>query len=350
MRKAIAVLLALLLIPAIPTAEAESNLLEVGIVDTIDGRFIHTSFSSSSTMITLTTTGNLSEHFWGSGELITQWSIELNTTANSATPDATGLQIAVAHTGGVYIVNTELKIVTSEYNTSNSVDAVAWDSEGDLWFGFYGGERRAKEFDSLEETGETTEAHNTAMTAMTIISQDRMNDLALLKIKEKTRIKKFANFRNKSVVLGEKVVAMGYPYGKTVSSEIKLTSGSVSSLSGLGDEFTRMQIDAALQPGNSGGPLFDKAGNVIGVAVAKASLWAFLEAFGTLPENVNFGIKPSVVKTFLDSNNIRYKTTNYSRDIGTEKIAKKGSDSTVYIQCLIRKDKLAKINKQREKN
>ena len=174
MRKAIAVLLALLLIPAIPTAEAESNLLEVGFVDTIDGRFIHTSFSSSSTMITLTTTGNLSEHFWGSGELITQWSIELNTTANSATPDATGLQIAVAHTGGVYIVNTELKIVTTEYNTSNSVDAVAWDSEGDLWFGFYGGERRAKEFDSLEETGETTEAHNTAMTAMTIISQDRI--------------------------------------------------------------------------------------------------------------------------------------------------------------------------------
>ena len=151
-------------------------------------------------------------------------------------------------------------------------------------------------------------------------------------------------------VLGEKVVAMGYPYGKTVSSEIKLTSGSVSSLSGLGDEFTRMQIDAALQPGNSGGPLFDKAGNVIGVAVAKASLWAFLEAFGTLPENVNFGIKPSVVKTFLDSNNIRYTTKNYSRDIGTEKIAEKGSDNTVYIECLIRKDKLTKINKQREKN
>ena len=174
MRKAIAVLLALLLIPAIPTAEAESSLLEVGIVDTIDGRFIHTSFSSSSTMLTLTTTGNLSEHFWGSGELITQWSIELNTTANSATPDATGLQIAVAHTGGVYIINTELKIVTSQYNTSNSVDTVAWDSEGDLWFGFYGGERRAKEFDAIEETGETTEAHNTAMTAMTIISQDRI--------------------------------------------------------------------------------------------------------------------------------------------------------------------------------
>ena len=57
-----------------------------------------------------------------------------------------------------------------------------------------------------------------------------------------------------------------------------------------------------------------------------------------------------MVKTFLDSNNIRYTTKNYSRDIGTEKIAEKGSDSTVYIECLIRKDKLTKINKQKEKN
>ena len=174
MRKVIAVLLVALLIPAMPVVDADSNLLEVGVTDTIDGRFIHTSFSSSSTLLTLTTSGNLSEHFWGSGELITQWSIELNTTANSATPDATGIQVAVAHTGGVYIVNTGLRIVTMQYNTSNSVDYVVWDSEGDLWFGFYGGERNAKEYDSSSPTGQSTEAHNTAMTAMTIISEDRI--------------------------------------------------------------------------------------------------------------------------------------------------------------------------------
>ena len=174
MRKTIAFVLAILLIPVIPSAQAESNLLDVGITDSVDGRFVHTSFSSSSTLITLTSTGNLSEHFWGSGELITQWSIELNISANSATPDSTGLQIAVSHTDGVYVINTELRVVSASYNTTSSVDYVVWDTEGELWLGFFGGERKAKEFDGVDFTGFATPSHNTAMTAMTIISDNRI--------------------------------------------------------------------------------------------------------------------------------------------------------------------------------
>ncbi|MAI04125.1 MAG: hypothetical protein CMA07_00245, partial [Euryarchaeota archaeon] len=174
MRKAIAVILAFLLLPILTDVEAESNLIDVGTIDTIDGRFVHTSFSSSSTIITLTTDGNLSEHFWGSGELITQWSIELNISANSANLDSTGLQVAVAHTGGVYVINTQSRTITSDFSSNNSVDYVQWDSEGDMWYGFFGGERRAKEFNNGVETGDGTQSHNTAMTSMTIISQDRI--------------------------------------------------------------------------------------------------------------------------------------------------------------------------------
>jgi len=174
MRKAIAVILAFLLLPILTDVEAESNLIDVGIIDTVDGRFVHTSFSSSSTIITLTTDGNLSEHFWGSGELITQWSIELNISANSANLDSTGLQVAVAHTGGVYVINTQSRTITSDFSSNNSVDYVKWDSEGDMWYGFFGGDRRAKEFSNGVETGVDTQSHNTAMTSMTIISQDRI--------------------------------------------------------------------------------------------------------------------------------------------------------------------------------
>jgi len=82
--------------------------------------------------------------------------------------------VAVAHTEGVFVINTESRTITSYYNISNSVDEVHWDSEGDMWYGFYGGERRAKEYRNGNLTGEQTEQHFTAMTAMDIISGDRI--------------------------------------------------------------------------------------------------------------------------------------------------------------------------------
>ena len=167
-------ILAVLILPSIPSVNAENNLLEVGVIENIDGRYVAATFTSESTLMTVTKTGNLSEHFWGNGELITQWSIELNTTVNSATLDSTGLQIAVAHSDGVLVINTESRIISSYYNYSNSVDVVHWDSEGDMWYGFYGGERRAKEYRNGNTTGEQTDPHLTALTAMTIISQDRI--------------------------------------------------------------------------------------------------------------------------------------------------------------------------------
>ena len=182
-----------------------------------------------------------------------------------------------------------------------------------------------------------------------ILSQDRLNDLALLKIKNDEKIINYASFRNEEPILGEDITTLGFPFGKTISSKIKLTSGVVSSLSGLGDEFTRMQIDAALQPGNSGGPIFDSYGNVIGVAVAKAGIFYFLAEFGTLPENMNFGIKPSVVKTFLQSNGVDYKTSNKKNAITKVKIAEEGMKQTLYLECMIRKDRLTKIKKETDK-
>ena len=179
-----------------------------------------------------------------------------------------------------------------------------------------------------------------------ILSQDPLNDLALLKVKDNFKIDSYAKFKSEEPQLGEKISTLGYPFGKAISSKIKITSGVVSSLSGLGDEFTRIQIDAALQPGNSGGPIYDSSGNVIGVAVAKAGIFYFLKSYGVLPENMNFGIKSSVVKSFLQANNVNYKTSLKSSPISTVEIAKIGTKHTLYLECLIRKDKLAKINKE----
>ena len=60
---------------------------------------------------------------------------------------------------------------------------------------------------------------------------------------------------------------------------------------------------------------------------------------------MNFGIKSSVVKTFLESNSVNFKIGNSKLDVGTEKVAEIGSSHTLYLECMIRKDKLAKIEK-----
>ena len=69
----------------------------------------------------------------------------------------------------------------------------------------------------------------------------------------------------------------GFPFGDAISSSIKFTQGIVSSMSGIGDNYSQIQIDAAIQPGNSGGPIVDELGNVIAVAVSKLDLKNVLE-------------------------------------------------------------------------
>ena len=100
-----------------------------------------------------------------------------------------------------------------------------------------------------------------------VIAYDEKNDLAILKADIKP--KKFYRISKKDPQLMDDVVVAGFPLGTKISTGIKTTKGSVTSLSGVGNNFSEFQTDAALNKGNSGGPIIDKGGNVIGVAVAK---------------------------------------------------------------------------------
>ena len=76
-------------------------------------------------------------------------------------------------------------------------------------------------------------------------------------------------FRSAGVELGERVLVAGYPYGEQFSNSIKITKGIVSAGRGFGDDTGLSQIDAEVQPGNSGGPIYDENGNIVGVVVAQ---------------------------------------------------------------------------------
>ena len=176
-----------------------------------------------------------------------------------------------------------------------------------------------------------------------ILAKDLVNDLVLLK-SEIIPDEIFA-IAKEDIGLLEEVYVAGFPFGKEISSSIKVTRGVVSSLSGVGDNYSNIQIDAPLQPGNSGGPIIDENGNVVGVAVAKLDFEKIIEIFGVIPEDTNFGIKSSVVKTFLKANNVALATP-INKELSKKAIGQKITNATVYLDCWMTQ---AKINELRSR-
>ena len=142
----------------------------------------------------------------------------------------------------------------------------------------------------------------------------------------------------------QEIFVAGYPFAEELSDTIKITKGIISSLAGLGNNYSRMQIDAALQPGNSGGPIMNDKGNVIGVAVSKLDLEAIVDDYGVVPENVNFGVKANVVINILESENIKLPIPN-SKTIPTSELGAMITDGTYYLSCWMT---LAQIEKMIE--
>ena len=139
--------------------------------------------------------------------------------------------------------------------------------------------------------------------------------------------------RSEDVKLGEGIVVAGYPYGDILGDTIKVTTGVVSAVMGLANNSAEFQVDAAVQPGNSGGPIYDKYGNIVGVVVSQLNKFQFAKTLGTLPENVNFAIKGSTVRQFLTSNGLQTKWSNRTQNLSTQKIAQIAESQTVLIRC-----------------
>jgi hypothetical protein len=163
-----------------------------------------------------------------------------------------------------------------------------------------------------------------------VLANDPLNDLALLKAKEASST--YFSIINRQPELLEDIIVAGFPFGNKVSSSIKFTRGIVSSLTGVGDNYSQIQIDAALQPGNSGGPIMDYMGNIVGVAVAKLSLKKIMDDYGVVPENTNFGIKASAVRNLMVGNSIAIKEPN-GKNITKKQLAKLATDGTVHLTC-----------------
>ena len=158
-----------------------------------------------------------------------------------------------------------------------------------------------------------------------IIANDRHLDISLLKASN-IRNNKFLKLSNDEPEKLQKVIAVGYPFGKFVSDDLKFTSGIISALKGPDDSSTMFQLDAALNPGNSGGPVVDEeTGTLVGVANMK------LDA--SISEGTNFAIKASTIENFLRSNKIKSSVTYLSFGKSRDSLLKLLENTTVFVFC-----------------
>ena len=139
--------------------------------------------------------------------------------------------------------------------------------------------------------------------------------------------------RSEDVSGGEEILVAGYPLGNMVSDTIKVTKGIVSANKGMGDDSSQFQMDAAVQAGNSGGPIYDENGNIVGVVVQQLNKLKVAKVMGSLPENVNFGIKASTVRQFLTAAGLPTKWSNRSKRRSTKDLAKIAKNQTVMVVC-----------------
>lgn len=167
---------------------------------------------------------------------------------------------------------------------------------------------------------------------MSVIAVDRENDLAVLKLS--SRAGTYAQFRTGPPVRqGEQVVIYGYPLVGALSTQGNLSTGIVSALAGLFNDTRDLQISAPVQVGNSGGPVLDASGNVIGIVTSKLNAIKAAGITGDIPQNVNFAIKGSIIMNFLDANSVKYDTTTAKKDRPTADIGDTAKAFTFAIAC-----------------
>ena len=132
----------------------------------------------------------------------------------------------------------------------------------------------------------------------------------------------------------EPVLVFGYPLAQALSSAGNTTLGNVTALSGLRDDSRYIQISAAVQPGNSGGPAIDEAGRLMGVVVSKLNAMAVARAIGDIPQNVNFAIKVSTLVNFLEAHNIGYEAAEAAAgELRVTQRAERAEASSTQIEC-----------------
>lgn len=155
-----------------------------------------------------------------------------------------------------------------------------------------------------------------------VVANDPANDIVILKI-DNAKCTSALPIRTKGVKIADKVFTVGYPLSSLLGQAQKYSEGVVNSTTGLSNDSRYYQISVPIQPGNSGGPLVDEKGCVIGLTSSALDALKLAVTTGTIPQNVNYAIKVRYLAAILDDAGIDYATATEgkSKDGIVERVA-----------------------------
>jgi S1-C subfamily serine protease len=162
---------------------------------------------------------------------------------------------------------------------------------------------------------------------------DVANDLALLTVREEFPAAALIR-KDATPKLGEAVTVVGYPLVAVLGTRPSVGFGHVAATAGIRGNVKQMQISVPIQRGHSGGPVFDQAGNVIGVVVSKLDALKVAERTGDLPQNINFAIRGDVVHAFLEAQSAKFTASDSYNKLENTDIAARGAVVTVRVRCI----------------
>jgi S1-C subfamily serine protease len=166
-----------------------------------------------------------------------------------------------------------------------------------------------------------------------LVAADVGNDIAVANFSlQQAKTASFSNtIRNRP---GDDLLVFGYPLLGLLSTSGNLTRGYLTATTGLKDDARYMQISAPVQPGNSGGPVLDMDGDVIGMVTYKLDALTTMKAIGDVPQNVNFALKDSMLRLFLDRHAIPYIVSDHSASLAAAEIGERAEQFTGVVVCL----------------
>lgn len=166
----------------------------------------------------------------------------------------------------------------------------------------------------------------------TVIARDEQNDLALLKVTGFKDVKPLVIGSSREQVEGTKVYTVGFPMPEQLGTQPKLGEGIINSTSGHQNDLRMFQISIPVQPGNSGGPLLNNKGQVVGVVTSGMGL-KFLYKTGVLPQNVNYAMKSSNIISLVANtpDAINLPQEDRSQELDAAKVMELAKKAVVFI-------------------